>query len=117
MSFTVTTCTRQPLCKGSCARLGLHGVLILGFVAAMASSVLACQFDTDCMPGSSCRKPTNGLSGVCAGGLSPGNANDRNPPERIDASDKRGLSCSFDLECGIGGRCEKGGLVKGVCVK
>lgn len=95
----------------------LHRLFVLFTFGVSVPSALACQFDTECMPGSSCVKSANGLFGVCAGGLSPGNANDRNPPPRVDSSDKRGMPCSFDLECGIGGRCEKGTLVKGVCVK
>jgi hypothetical protein len=42
-------------------------------------SAFACSFDTDCSPGSKCIKGSGAIYGVCAGGISPGNANDRKP--------------------------------------
>lgn len=50
-------------------------VAVLVFPAA----VMACSFDTDCSPGSRCAKASGSIHGVCEGGISPGNSNDRQP--------------------------------------
>jgi hypothetical protein len=52
------------------------GLLVL---AMTASGALACEFDTDCQVESRCVKSRGGLYGICAGGLFPGNSNDRVP--------------------------------------
>ncbi len=49
-------------------------VLIHALLPAVAS---ACSFDTDCSPGCQCVKEPGSLDGYCAGGISPGNDNDR----------------------------------------
>ena len=79
----------------------------------------ACMFDTDCSPGSRCAKARGALYGVCAGGLFPGNSNDREPVRApTDPAGTYGNTCSFDVDCGPGNRCLKSsGSIYGVCVK
>lgn len=87
------------------------------FLAAMPS--LACQFNTDCEPGSKCVKKSGQIDGYCAGGISPGNDNDRKPYEdRLDPNRTAGDTCSFDTDCGPGSKCAKrSGSVNGVCTR
>jgi hypothetical protein len=91
-------------------------VIVLLALAALAGAGSACQFDTDCQPGSKCVKPGESLYGWCAGGLSPGNQNDRQPArDPLDVTRKRGNTCSFDVDCGPGGQCVKGSGIYGTC--
>jgi hypothetical protein len=96
-------------------------VLIVLATAAivMPGLALACQFDTDCSPGSQCLKSSGSIYGVCAGGLSPGNDDDRQPVyDPLDPNESVGNTCSFDVDCGPGNRCLKSdGHIKGVCVR
>ncbi len=94
------------------------GVLIVTLF--MVPTAIACKFDTDCAVGSRCQK-LNALDGVCVGGMRPGNDNDRKPKEWIDfnkpGNKKTGNTCSFDTDCGVGGRCAKEqGQLKGACL-
>jgi hypothetical protein len=93
----------------------VFAVLVLAMTATVS---MACQDDFDCQLGSKCVKPRGGgLYGICAGGMSPGNSNDRVPVyDPLDLSRSVGNTCSFDLDCGIGARCAKSGL-SGVCVR
>ncbi len=102
------------------------------FVASLAyvQSTWACQFDTDCQPGSTCIKSGYQLYGACVGGISPGNSNDRQPvyntfdlnkntwdTKKDNDNGTYGDTCSFDLDCGIGGRCAKSsGSIRGTCM-
>lgn len=96
-----------------------RAALVLGFGLASAPIASACQFDTDCEPGSKCVKQRGQLDGYCAGGLFPGNDNDREPyRDPLDLSESVGDTCSFDTDCGVGARCSKPrGGINGVCVK
>jgi hypothetical protein len=88
-------------------------LLIFGSVRA-----LACSFDTDCYPGSKCVKAAGSIYGVCAGGLLPGNANDRVPVEApLDPNRTYGNTCSFDVDCGPGSVCVKGSGIYGTCAR
>ena len=55
------------------------GILIVTLAVAAPGFNYACQFDTDCEPGSKCLKASGSIYGVCVGGISPGNRNDRQP--------------------------------------
>lgn len=89
-------------------------------VAIFMTSVpaFACSFDTDCQPGSRCLKSSGSIYGICAGGLSPGNSNDRQPVSSpLDINRTYGNTCSFDTDCGPGSRCAKGSSIYGVCMR
>jgi hypothetical protein len=90
----------------------------LSLYAALTVSALACQFDTDCSPGSSCKKRSGDIYGICIGGLSPGNSNDQQPVKApLDLNGTYGNTCSFDTDCGPGSKCQKGSGINGVCLK
>jgi len=94
-------------------------VATVAVVALSFSLALACSFNTDCTPGSKCVKAAGSIYGVCAGGISPGNQNDRQPVRsRTDPNDTYGNTCSFNSDCGPRSKCAKSsGSVYGVCVK
>lgn len=94
-------------------------IVLLAVALALSPSIaLACSFDTDCEPGSKCLKSSGSIYGVCAGGISPGNRNDRSPVEApLDINRTYGNTCSFDTDCGPGSRCIKSnGSINGVCM-
>ena len=59
------------------------------------------------------------IYGICAGGMNPGNNNDRVPVrDPLDLDRTYGNTCSFDTDCGVSNKCYKErGQIKGVCVK
>ena len=85
----------------------------------LPSLALACQFDTDCQPGSTCAKQSGQLNGVCYGGIQPGNQYDQKPVrDALDPNHKVGNTCQFDVDCGPGNSCAKpASQVYGVCVR
>lgn len=90
-----------------------------GLLVAMATNeVFACQFDTDCSPGSKCLKKRGQIYGVCIGGIQPGNKWDRKPVyDPLDPNRTTGNTCSFDTDCGPGSKCVKSrGSIYGVCL-
>lgn len=111
--------------------------LLLGFAILVGIEASACSFDLDCDIGSKCVKRSGSLSGVCVGGMNPGNANDDAPVydpldmnqgprgngstgdarRSQDADGTYGDTCSFDLDCGIGRKCVKeSGRLYGACM-
>ena len=83
-----------------------------------STPAMACSFDTDCRPGSQCVKESGNIYGICTGGLSPGNANDRQPVSSpLDVNGTYGNTCSFDTDCGPGSRCVKDASIHGVCMR
>ena len=92
--------------------------IALAIMFSISSTSFACAFDTDCSPGSKCVKGRSEIYGICAGGIAPGNRNDRQPVTApLDINRTYGNTCSFDTECGPGSRCAKSsGAIQGVCV-
>lgn len=95
--------------------------LIVILCLLIAVPALACEFNTDCEPGSRCIKAPGELEGVCVGGISPGNSNDYRPMRDKPISDLNGTygnTCEFNTDCGPGAMCYKpnGGLY-GTCIK
>jgi hypothetical protein len=83
----------------------------------LPSTVFACSFDSDCEPGSTCAKASGSIYGVCLGGISPGNSNDREPVYApLDINETYGDTCSFNTDCGPGSVCVKRGGIEGVCM-
>jgi hypothetical protein len=94
-------------------------LLVLTGLLLWASPTWACDFDTDCSPGSRCLKRRSEISGVCAGGLFPGNRYDHQPYEDpLDPTGTVGITCAFDTDCDPGQRCVKGrSSIEGVCLR
>lgn len=92
---------------------------LLCIALVFPAMALACSFDTDCNPGSICAKSSGSIYGVCIGGISPGNRNDRQPVYApLDTNRTYGNTCSFNTDCGPGSVCVKsGGSISGACMK
>ena len=90
-------------------------LLAFAALAFLSSPALACEFNTDCEPGSQCLKTSGNIYGVCAGGIEPGNRNDRVPVEDpLDLNHSTGNTCSFDVDCGVNAKCVKSnGAIRG----
>ena len=102
------------------ARRGSTLLKYLAVVSFMATTIVAhaCSFDTDCQPGAKCTKRSGQPYGVCVGGISPGNKNDRQPVTApLDVNRTYGNTCSFDTDCGPGSICVKRGGIEGACMK
>ena len=94
----------------------MKAIMIAAMLTLIAFPAMACAFDTDCNVGSRCVKSSGSLYGWCVGGMSPGNSNDRQPArDPLDITGKKGNTCSFDIDCGVGGNCVKSGLY-GTCM-
>lgn len=92
-------------------------ILIIAFLF-LPTTIFACSFDTDCDPGSRCAKASGSIYGVCFGGISPGNSNDREPVKApLDVNGTYGNTCSFNTDCGPGSVCVKRGGIEGVCMR
>jgi hypothetical protein len=96
----------------------LKSAVLTGLLVGAPLSGYACQFNTDCNAGSKCMKASGSLYGVCVGGISPGNSNDRQPVYApLDINRTYGNTCSFNTDCGPGSVCVKSGGIHGTCMK
>ena len=94
-------------------------VILSSCLMLSSATAFACSFDTDCAVGSECVKKSGQINGYCAGGLNPGNDNDKRPVrDPLDINKTAGDTCNFDTDCGPGSKCLKqSGYIKGVCVR
>jgi len=93
-------------------------ILATALATCVYSHAVACSFNTDCQPGSTCQKSSGSIYGVCVGGISPGNKNDRVPVYApTDPNRTYGNTCSFNTDCGPGSECVKSGGIKGTCMR
>ena len=78
---------------------------------------MACLNTADCTGGARCVKEDGELYGECTGGFAPGRSNDSGQNETTyHKNTNTGNTCSYDYECGAGGRCRKGSsALYGVC--
>jgi hypothetical protein len=88
--------------------------LVILAILLFPTAAIACSFDTDCQ----CVEASGSIYGVCMGGLSPGNSNDRQPVYApLDINRSYGNTCSFDTDCGVSSACVKsGGSIQGTCI-
>jgi hypothetical protein len=87
-------------------------------LALFSAQAVACEFDTDCSPGSKCVKAAGHILGMCTGGQFPGNQYDKNPyVDPFDPNRSAGKTCSFNIDCGAGSKCQLGLGTSGVCVR
>ena len=94
-------------------------LLTIATIFIFQSVSMACQFNTDCDPGSNCLKRSGSIYGICVGGISPGNSNDRVPVySPLDPNGTYGNTCQFSTDCGPGSVCTKSsGSINGTCMK
>lgn len=96
----------------------LSGIIAL----ALLGEANACQFDTDCEPGSRCLKASGSLYGVCVGGISPGNRNDRQPVySPTDPNNTYGDTCTLipasSTQIAVQAQFAKSGGIYGTCMR
>ncbi len=90
---------------------------ILLFIMIIATPAMACESDTDCLPGSQCLKASGSMYGMCTGGLSAGNSNDQQPVGPPSTGNRTwGNSCAFDVDCAPGTHCFREGSSEGFCM-
>jgi hypothetical protein len=92
---------------------------LLAFLITTTPAV-ACESDTDCLPGNQCLKASGSMYGMCTGGgLSPGNSNDRQPVySPSDGNRTYANTCSFDIDCSPGSHCFKeNSSSEGLCMR
>ena len=82
---------------------------------SFSQTTIACFSDLDCRLGSRCIE-MNG-KGYCMGGMQPGNSYDQFQQNGVPGIRRptEGNTCSFDLDCGLGGECLKFNSMQGTC--
>src|SRR2546428_7321673 len=100
----------------SSSHMPLSFKVTVAAIFLLSGVALACQFDTDCEPGSRCAKARGALYGACIGGIAPGNRNDRVPVySHLDLNGTFGNTCQFYTVCCPEWRCLKIGGIYGTC--
>lgn len=94
--------------------------VISGFIIFLLTSpAYPCSFDAECSLGAKCIKSGYGTSGVCVESHSYGREKPKDSGSTYEyksPSSKKGESCSYKAECGIGGDCLKiNGSSTGTC--
>lgn len=82
-------------------------VLFIGLFAGSYS--MACSYDSECAIGATCVKNNSyDLHGVCVEKFGLGSRAKDRGSRPSGYGNRAGDPCSFDSQCGIGGRCLKG---------
>ncbi len=84
----------------------MRSLIAASILCFISGPALACVFDTDCKPGTSC------VDGVCTHVLNSDDDTDNSAPAKPATS----KSCEYDSDCKEGARCIRGSGLQGVCI-
>jgi hypothetical protein len=83
----------------------MRSLTLVTILCLTSTPAIACVFDTECKPGTTC------VDGNCGRDLLSGS--DDVPAKR---SPSKGKTCGYDGDCDPGSRCFKGSGLEGVCL-